>query len=144
MVLAPKPTRFNIRVYGILLHEGKILVNEEEIQGKRVVKFPGGGLELGEGIQDCLCREWMEELGLKIEVGNHIYTTDFFQPSAFDNSQVISVYYYVHCSSLPATIINYIPAEHTYWLAIEALDASLFTLPIDKIVAAKLAIELNS
>src|SRR5581483_3511227 len=97
--------RFNIRVYGIWIQENKILVNEELIRGNKIVKFPGGGLHWGEGIKDCLIREWNEELSLNIEVLGHFYTTDFFQPSAFDDSQVISIYYLV-TAPLPATIIT--------------------------------------
>lgn len=74
----------------------QVLVSDEIIRGKKYTKFPGGGLQFGEGLTDCLRREFMEEAEIKIEVKEHIYTTDFFQPSAFDNeSQVISVYYLV-------------------------------------------------
>src|ERR1041384_413000 len=89
------PSRFNVRVYGIWIEDGHLLVNEELIRGRRVIKLPGGGLELGEGTIDGLKREWMEELGLDINVFQHYYTTDFFQQSAFDDSQVISIYYLV-------------------------------------------------
>ena len=46
---------FNIRVYGILINEQKqVLVSDEFIRGNYYTKFPGGGLELGEGTRDCL------------------------------------------------------------------------------------------
>src|SRR6185295_11099957 len=88
---------FNLRVYGILLGENKqVLVSDEFIRGGYYTKFPGGGLEFGEGTRDCLKREFMEEMQLKVEVGDHIYTTDFFQMSAFNPSQqIISIYYFV-------------------------------------------------
>jgi 8-oxo-dGTP diphosphatase len=84
--------RFNIRVYGICIQGGKVLINEELIRGQKVIKFPGGGLDWGEGTIACLKREWREELAIDINVTGHFYTTDFFQDSAFDNSQVISIY----------------------------------------------------
>jgi ADP-ribose pyrophosphatase YjhB (NUDIX family) len=89
--------RFNIRVYGILINEQKqVLVTDELIRGKQYTKFPGGGLEYGEGTRDCLRREFLEEMYLKVEVGEHLYTTDFFQESAFHpDHQIISIYYYV-------------------------------------------------
>ena len=89
--------RFNIRVYGILINDQQqLLVSDELIRGKRYTKFPGGGLEYGEGTRDCLKREFMEEMNLKVEVGDHIYTTDYFQASAFHpDHQIISIYYYV-------------------------------------------------
>ncbi len=89
---------FNIRVYGILVDEAnRVLVSDEFIRGNYYAKFPGGGLEFGEGTRDCLRREFMEEMNLHVEVGKHIYTTDFFQMSAFNPShQIISIYYAAH------------------------------------------------
>jgi 8-oxo-dGTP diphosphatase len=88
---------FNVRVYGILINEkNELLVADEYIRGGYYTKFPGGGLEFGEGTRDCLQREFMEEMNLKVEVGEHIYTTDFFQLSAFHpDQQIISIYYLV-------------------------------------------------
>jgi 8-oxo-dGTP diphosphatase len=87
---------FSIRVYGILINEKKqVLVSDELIRGMYITKFPGGGLELGEGTRDCLKREFMEEMNLQVAIGDHIYTTDFYQVSAFDNSkQILSIYYF--------------------------------------------------
>ncbi|HRO43851.1 MAG TPA: NUDIX hydrolase [Flavipsychrobacter sp.] len=133
-----QPTRFNIRVYGIWLHEGKVLVNEELIKGRLITKFPGGGLELGEGTIDCLVREWKEELGLDIEVLEHFYTTDFFQQSAFDNSQVISIYYFIKANEVPQEIINYVENERTFWINLREISAYTFQLPIDKKVGSLL------
>jgi len=123
--------RFNIRVYGIWIDNNKILVNEELIRGNTIIKFPGGGLDWGEGTVDCLKREWKEELGMDIEVGEHFYTTDFFQASAFDNSQVISIYYLVK-AEIPETIVNHVANERTYWMDIKDVSADTFTLAIDK------------
>lgn len=88
---------FNVRVYGILIHnENQILVSDEYIRGKYYTKFPGGGLEPGEGTRDCLKREFKEEMNLSVKVSDHIYTTDFYQKSAFNpNDQIISIYYFV-------------------------------------------------
>ncbi len=89
--------QFNVRVYGILINEKRqVLVADEFIREKYYTKFPGGGLEFGEGTRDCLKREFMEELNLKVEVTDHLYTTDFFQESAFrPGDQIISIYYLV-------------------------------------------------
>lgn len=87
---------FNIRVYGILINERRqVLVSDELIRGNYFTKFPGGGLEFGEGTRDCLKREFKEEMDLEVEVGDHIYTTDFFQMSAFNaEHQIVSIYYF--------------------------------------------------
>ena len=88
---------FNIRVYGILINDNReVLVSDELVRGVRLTKFCGGGLEFGEGTIDCLRREFVEEMNLKVEVVRHLYTTDFFQRSAFNpEHQIISIYYLV-------------------------------------------------
>ncbi|HEY0897744.1 MAG TPA: NUDIX hydrolase, partial [Sphingobacteriaceae bacterium] len=48
---------FNVRVYGLLInHRQEILISDEEEYGVRFTKFPGGGLEYGEGLLDGLKR----------------------------------------------------------------------------------------
>lgn len=88
---------FNVRVYGILVNENRqVLVSDEYIRGDYITKYPGGGLEFGEGTRDCLKREFKEEMDLEVEVTDHLYTTDFFQMSAFNpEHQIISIYYFV-------------------------------------------------
>ena len=85
----------SVRVYGILINEAKqVLVSDEYIRGEYFTKFPGGGLDIGEGTRDCLKREFMEEMNLEVAIGEHIYTTDFFQISAFNSAhQILSIYY---------------------------------------------------
>lgn len=130
--------RFNIRVYGIWIRGGQVLVNEELIRGKKVIKFPGGGLDWGEGTLDCLKREWKEELNLEIDVLEHFYTTDYFQHSAFDDSQVISIYYLVSSHEPPDGLINNEANERTYWMSLKDVSSDTFTLAIDKKVGAML------
>ena len=139
---------FNIRVYGILQDEQKrILVSDEFIRSDYIIKFPGGGLELGEGTRDCLQREFMEETGLKVNVGEHLYTTDFFQQSAFNkHHQIISIYYFVHCDALEKLKTHITPFDFTpeqtadptgesevfRWIDWIDLDEDSVSLPIDK------------
>jgi len=145
------PERFNIRVYGLLIDEQKrVLVSDEYIRGNYFTKFPGGGLELGEGTRDCLIREFMEETGLTISVDKHLYTTDFYQQSAFNRSdQIISIYYTVSCSDLSGLKTSAIPfdlseeitsnpkgtGESFRWIEWSDFNADSVRLPIDKIVA---------
>ena len=131
-------SRFNIRVYGLLVNEQKqeVLVSEELVLGNKILKFPGGGLEFGEGIANCLKREWMEELGLKIEIKAHFYTTDFYQQSAWDDSQIISIYYLVSVQDQTVFPINN-GVEYISFLPIAQLEQNI-TLPIDLVVANQL------
>jgi len=87
---------FNVRVYGVLINDHQeVLISDEQEYGVRFTKFPGGGLEYGEGLVDGLKREFMEECNVEVQITGHFYTTDFFVKSAFNDSQVISVYYLV-------------------------------------------------
>lgn len=130
---------FNIRVYGIMLRDDHLLVSDENINGYQLTKFPGGGLEEGEGTRDCLIREFMEEMQWNIEVDDHIYTTDFYQQSAFNpDDQIISIYYLV--SPLENKSIQYSREAHFgemenfRWVHLDAISEQDITLPIDKIV----------
>lgn len=118
-----------------------MLVSDEYIKGHHITKFPGGGLEFGEGSKDCLIREFREELDLEIAVTDHFYTTDFFVHSAFDtNSQVISIYYLVDTSN-PSSfktsekLFDYEKKEGAQsfrWIDIQKITDNDFTLIIDK------------
>jgi len=87
---------FNVRVYGLLINaQNQVLISDEKSGGRIFSKFPGGGLELGEGLTDALKREFMEECNTEIEVLGHLYTTDFYEQSSFNDSQILSIYYFV-------------------------------------------------
>lgn len=90
-----KITKFTLRAYHLIINEkNEILLSDEVFKESKIVKFPGGGVEFGEGIIDCLKREALEEFGQEIEVLEHFYTTDFFQKAMFwDDLQVVNVYY---------------------------------------------------
>ena len=77
---------FNIRVYGVLINEKSRYSERWIYKGKYYTKFPGGGLEPGEGTRDCLKREFKEEMDLEVQIEDHIYTTDYFQMSAFNRN----------------------------------------------------------
>lgn len=144
-----RPHKFTVRVYGIWTHQGKVLVTEEIHGGKRMCKFPGGGLEPGEGTRDALKREFLEETGLEVHVGEHYYTTDFFVASAFDSSvQVLSIYYRMDASVvlLPTRFeldLNKTDDEIFRWLdPAQQAARDYFTFPIDKYVGEMLWKEL--
>lgn len=141
--------QFNLRVYGILKHEGRVLVSDEYIKGMEITKFPGGGLEYGEGTIDGLKREFKEELNLEIEITGHFYTTDFFVNSAFtkSNNQLISIYYLVS----NASPLNFTTSDKPFdypkkkdgaqsfrWIDLKTISEKDFTFIIDKHVGEML------
>lgn len=144
---------FTIRVYGILINDNRqVLVSDEHIRGHYYTKFPGGGLELGEGTRDCLKREFMEEMNLQVEVGDHLYTTDYFQMSAFNPAdQIIAIYYFAKALEPITAPLRTIPfdfderekkmyeetseTETFRFINWEDFSPESVTLPIDKIAA---------
>jgi len=144
-----KPTKFTIRAYAIITNEkNEVLLSDEFVFGLRITKFPGGGVELGEGILDGLHREAIEELGQDIEILNHFYTTDFFQQGYFKkNVQIVSVYYLAKLKESPRFKISIKPfdfeketegAQSFRWSDLKDLQIDEITLPIDKVVARML------
>jgi len=135
---------FNVRVYGLLINEHQeVLLTDEEVKGYRFTKFPGGGVEFGEGLTEALKREFIEECNTGVEVMSHFYTTDFFVKSAFNDSQIISVYYMVK----PIGNLNFNVKTHLFdfdskgdnlqafrWKNIDALKPEDVTFPIDQYV----------
>lgn len=141
---------FTVRVYGILKDSNnRVLVSDEYIKGSYFTKFPGGGLEFCEGTRDCLKREFKEETNLEVTVGEHIYTTDIFQISAFNNHhQIIAIYYFVTTPepinlATKTTRFDFAPdqtadpngrAEVCRWVEWNDLTIESVDLPLDKIV----------
>lgn len=138
--------KFNIRVYGIIINEkNEVLVSDEYRFGRSFTKFPGGGLQWGEGTVECLKRELQEELGLDAEIGELFYVNEFSQISAFsENDQLFGFYFRVK-----SIVFNEIPTsnhelpltqegEKFRWIAVAEISEDDMTFPLDKIVAGML------
>ncbi len=140
--------KFNVRVYGLLIDQNRVLLVDEFVKNSKITKFPGGGLEWGEGPVECLIREFREETGIDVRVERHIYTTDFFQPSAFvPGDQIISIYYRV--SPLGLLADNPIEVDQDrlqpneeilgfHWIDLSQLEVDRVSLPIDKYVVEQI------
>lgn len=134
---------FNIRVYGICLKDQKILTLFEMYAGSKLVKLPGGGLEYGEGTIECLKREFMEELNLKVANLRHFYTQEDFVVSRFrENEQLLTVYYLADIADEAALKIMDSSIEKTEWISLQSENP--FTLPVDRIVFEKLKSSISS
>jgi len=144
------PGNFVIRVYGIIVNENQEVLLSDEFQlGMKMTKFPGGGLEFGEGTIDGLKREFKEECnGQGLINIKHFYTTDFFQKALFyDNKQLLSIYYMAELVKPISFLISEIPFDFQVfkngnqsfrWVKIKYLNEDEITFPIDKFVAGKI------
>ncbi|WP_159523174.1 NUDIX domain-containing protein [Sunxiuqinia indica] len=138
--------KFNIRVYGLFVNEDdEVLLTDEFQLNTKMTKFPGGGLQFGEGTIDCLKREMQEECDQKIEQIVHFYTTDFYQKACyFENQQLISIYYKAKLKPPVNFKISTKAFDFTElkngsqsfrWVKIKELKADELSFPIDKHVA---------
>ncbi|RAJ35686.1 NUDIX domain-containing protein [Pedobacter cryoconitis] len=133
---------FNVRVYGLLINaDNQLLLSDEQSGGRSFSKFPGGGLEYGEGLIDALKREFMEECNAEIEVLSHFYTTDFYEKSSFNDSQIISIYYLVRevnalTMKFKTEALDFDPEtlQSFRWIDLNELKESDVTFKTDKTV----------
>ncbi len=140
---------FNIRVYGLIINaDNQVLLSDEFQLGMKMTKFPGGGLEFGEGTIDCLKREAREEFDQDIEVLEHFYTLDYFQPALFySDYQLISIYYkarfkrpiYFKISTIPFDFEEMTNGNMSFrWKSLDSITEKDLTLPVDKKVVKML------
>lgn len=138
--------RFNIRVYGLLINENnEVLVSDEYRFGKKFTKFPGGGLEWGEGLAETIVREWHEEVGKKVSINELFFVNDSFQQSAFrEEDQILSFYFLLESEEPHIYPVNSLPhypeneGEFFRWMPIDSINDSTFRFPIDQAVGKKL------
>jgi ADP-ribose pyrophosphatase YjhB (NUDIX family) len=69
-----------IRVAGLLVHEGSILMVEQGRGGDRYWLLPGGGVQFGETLSDALKREFDEELGMRVGVQRLVAIVESISP----------------------------------------------------------------
>jgi 8-oxo-dGTP diphosphatase len=138
--------RFVIRVYALVINDrNQVLLSDEYVRDAYLIKFPGGGLEWGEGPADCLKREALEEFGQSIEVIDHFYTNDFFEKSMFyEESQLFSIYYLAQfnepikfkISTKPFDFNETVHGSQSFrWIGIHDLELEELTFPVDRKVA---------
>lgn len=72
---------FRPSVYGMILDQGKVVTMENKSNKK--LWFPGGGMEVGEKMEEGLKREIKEETGLEVEIDRLLLTKEnffYYQP----------------------------------------------------------------
>lgn len=71
-------SRLRVRACGWLVHKGAVLLaNHKGLRNGDFWSPPGGGIEFGETAQQCVVREWREEAGITIEVGDFLFACEF-------------------------------------------------------------------
>ncbi len=127
-------SQFTLRIYGLLVsREGRLLLSEEVYQNQQFTKFPGGGLQFGEGTRAALQREFQEEFGLDLQPEAHLHTTDFFVESAFHPGvQVVNVYYLMPKISEALFPLIGVDGQILHWVPLSNMHAGLLTFDTDR------------
>lgn len=84
-------TRFNYRVAGIAIHNGRVLLNRFERHDHWFL--PGGRVEMGETSREALQREMQEELAEKVQVGRLLWIAESFFPGFEKTYHELALYY---------------------------------------------------
>lgn len=145
--------KYTIRVYMLIVNERmEILLSDEYQLDMKMVKFPGGGMEYGEGSIDCLQREATEEFGQSLANIRHFYTTDYYQKALFfDDHQLISIYYLadlteqlrIRVSDRPFDFPELKNGQQSFrWVSLKDIQEEDLTFPVDRKVIGLLKHEL--
>jgi 8-oxo-dGTP pyrophosphatase MutT (NUDIX family) len=126
----------NVRVYGLLLRAGKVLMADEKVGGRRVLKFPGGAVEAGETPERALVREFIEEGNLAVTPAYllHVPGTLF---SPWTHGEYTPIYYLVTGEGEPH-VPNHEDVELKFMDPKEAIASGLMAAP--EIIALKRAL----
>ncbi|OKH35440.1 DNA mismatch repair protein MutT [[Phormidium ambiguum] IAM M-71] len=111
--------------------QGKILIDRRRPEGLMggLWEFPGGKLEPGETIQDCIKREIQEELAIGVEVGDHLITIDH----TYSHFHVtLNVYHCRHKSGEPQPI----ECDEIRWVTVDELPSYDFPVANLQIIQA--------
>lgn len=112
-----------VRPTGILIEDDKILIVKQEVSEQRHWSLPGGALEYGETIEQCLIREMKEETGLDVKVKEMLYICDRFRH--LDN-------HIVHMTFLIEQLGQKLPSS-SFFHKDEEMNREVKMIPIDEL-----------
>lgn len=99
-------------------------------------EFPGGKIEAGETVAECIFREIREELGIEIAVGEHLISIDHTYPTF---QLTLIVHHCQHISGIPQPI----ESDEVRWVNVSDLDNYEFPAAnVEIIKAIKLGFRL--
>ncbi|OIP67970.1 MAG: DNA mismatch repair protein MutT [Oscillatoriales cyanobacterium CG2_30_40_61] len=117
---------------GVIWNQQKqILIDKRRAEGflGGLWEFPGGKLEPGETLEDCIKREIQEELAIEIEVKEHLITIEH----TYTNFKVtLNVYQCDYISGEPQPL----ESDEIRWVTLDEIDKFTFPKANKKIIAA--------
>ncbi|MDD5396539.1 MAG: NUDIX domain-containing protein [Candidatus Moranbacteria bacterium] len=137
---------FRPSVYAVIIENGKILLSKQW-DG---YDFPGGGMDIGETIEEALKREVMEETGIEIEISKVVDCENSFFKLPFAGNNVHSILMYFLCKNIGGilTTDNFDENEKKYadmpeWIDLNDINDIKFHNPVDSLKIIKDAIKLQ-
>jgi nucleoside triphosphatase len=121
---------FRPSVYGLVKNEGKILLIRTSATG--VYEFPGGGIELGERMEEALRRELIEEAGIEVSVGKFLLFKENFFYHDRTQEAYHSLLFVYECSPLQKDLpeahidVDGRETEEPVWADISTLEENDF------------------
>ena len=112
-----KPLPFQVIGIGVVINAaGEVLIDQRLEEGLLggMWEFPGGKQEPGEAIEACIAREFMEELGIVISVGEELITVEH----AYSHKKLRFV---VHLCSLISGEPQPLASQQVRWVRLDQL-----------------------
>ncbi len=127
---SPLPHK-TIGVAVIWNEQGQILIDRRRPEGLLggLWEFPGGKIEPGETIEECIKREIQEELAIEIEVGSRLITIDH----AYSHFSItLNVFHCRHVTGIPQPV----ECDEIRWVTLQEIDQFPFPKANTQIIAA--------
>ncbi len=120
---------FRPSVYGIIKHDENVLLIKNRHGNKYFL--PGGGVEIGEKIEQTLKREVKEETGIEIDMGNFLhFQEDFFYYNPLDEAFHALLFFYrctpITFDLIPDDEVDDLEASQPRWIPVQNLVADDF------------------
>lgn len=109
----------------------QVLIDRRRPQGVLggLWEFPGGKIEPGETVLECIKREIWEELGIEIEVGEHLITVDY----VYTHLRVtLTVHHCRHLTGVPQPL----ECDEIRWVMLDEMNQFTFPKANQKIIDA--------
>lgn len=127
----PAPPPHKIIGVGVIWNDSQQILIDRRLPGGTMGglwEFPGGKIEPGETVEECIKREIMEELGIVIEVGKHLMTIEH----DYTHLRVtLTVHHCRHIGGVPQLL----ECDEIRWVTLDELDYFTFPKANQQIIA---------
>ena len=117
---------------GVIWNDQKqILIDRRRQEGTMggLWEFPGGKIELGETVEECIQREIQEELGIEIEVKEHLITINH----TYTHLRVsLTVHHCLYLTGIPQPL----ECDEIRWVSVDELEQFAFPQANSQIITA--------